>query len=1024
MSSLQTEDDLRGTILLPLLTELGIAKNCIHLEKNFTIRLGKSMHEIGSRDAQGYSDILVKSDDGANLFLVELKRSDKELTDADRDQAISYARLLDQMAPFVVLTNGRETQLFDTITKNPINAPELGLRWKKWSSSPSVAIGDDIELRWEALQNFVGMSTENVTAFSQAHLARSLEPLKVGLNGPIGRFVPQLYVPRSYVRAEFDAFLSEDRPVFVLSGESGSGKTNEMCALAEEYASTHVVLFFAAGELHCELSKTIELEFNWNFSTTQMAPQLFRRLARIGQKVGKPILIFVDALDEARVPAFESSVNELIRYIVDSTKGEIRLVLSVLQSEWKRFAKVGPNPSRLALALPVETRPDGGSTSGTGRPVFLREFSARERDSALAAYATAFRLRGEPRSKLRERCSSPLFLRVLAEVYEGGARALPDDVRDSDLARAWLKRSLQSARDEDATERNLVRFAKHIRDRPAKDKTTVAPQGVRDLEMEEAGLELDPELLRRGFILESKDQDGRVWYRFGQSFVRDYLLARRVLELDRLSDVRFKELLPSLLESDTLSRALTWHLREAAYSQQHVLHEFVRGRALAFTIEYNQLRQELSPEVAAAVDPMTGGDVGIAYSMYGANLDSAALFPVNISRKEFVVEFEQSLFARRDGRESAWELGARSVWQRTSSFVDSSPELAAQEYLLGELRGKRVAEALSNFGSRTLLVETANAICRSNAALLGLELPPFDSHLSRWESTANLNDIEEALQEMFALEYFRDEWVAEQARMNSEYVTFEASLKLVEIPRSVHRGLTAAAKEAVRAGQRFRPSSPGGNREMEMLSAILAGLRSDGFETLPLAILPPPDRPTVGHNMQIVDMYSDEQLEYLLRTVFSEFLSLYEQVVSASFGRFGRGLETFAALPLTVVASVTRGDPCYDIGFDYYGGIQWAFAKPLYSGELPRICINPSEDVFPRPQYGSRMQTAFGHELPFGYTRCGLSSILVGEEFAPLGSISSGATPIRSLVLSQIKEDLRKLKALPLAWRDGPKEIS
>ncbi|WP_333667553.1 type I restriction enzyme HsdR N-terminal domain-containing protein, partial [Flavobacterium sp.] len=108
-----TEEDIKAKILLPYLHDLGIDVSEISLEDSFKIRLGKT------KKATGRSDILCKRH-SKNLFVIELKSDTVPITDDDRDQGISYARLLDYIAPFTIITNGLETKVYDTITKEHI----------------------------------------------------------------------------------------------------------------------------------------------------------------------------------------------------------------------------------------------------------------------------------------------------------------------------------------------------------------------------------------------------------------------------------------------------------------------------------------------------------------------------------------------------------------------------------------------------------------------------------------------------------------------------------------------------------------------------------------------------------------------------------------------------------------------------------------------------------------------------------------------------------------------------------------
>lgn len=63
-------------------------------------------------------DILVELN-GEPLAILELKRAGEKLTASDAAQALSYARLMQPMAPLVALTNGAQTALFETYTGKP-----------------------------------------------------------------------------------------------------------------------------------------------------------------------------------------------------------------------------------------------------------------------------------------------------------------------------------------------------------------------------------------------------------------------------------------------------------------------------------------------------------------------------------------------------------------------------------------------------------------------------------------------------------------------------------------------------------------------------------------------------------------------------------------------------------------------------------------------------------------------------------------------------------------------------------------
>jgi type I restriction enzyme M protein len=74
--------------------------------------------KLKSRYALGYADILVTCGKAKPQFLIEAKKDSRTLTAKDRDQALEYGDTL--KTPFVVVTNGKAIQCFNTLTKKPI----------------------------------------------------------------------------------------------------------------------------------------------------------------------------------------------------------------------------------------------------------------------------------------------------------------------------------------------------------------------------------------------------------------------------------------------------------------------------------------------------------------------------------------------------------------------------------------------------------------------------------------------------------------------------------------------------------------------------------------------------------------------------------------------------------------------------------------------------------------------------------------------------------------------------------------
>ena len=73
--------------------------------------------------------------------------------------------------------------------------------------------------------------------------------------------------------------MSDDKPVFAIIGESGSGKTCAMCGSAMELSRDYPVLFYRAANLTEGIIKSIANDFNWEFSA-QSVTQIFEHLRK------------------------------------------------------------------------------------------------------------------------------------------------------------------------------------------------------------------------------------------------------------------------------------------------------------------------------------------------------------------------------------------------------------------------------------------------------------------------------------------------------------------------------------------------------------------------------------------------------------------------------------------------------------------------------------------------------------------------------------------------------------------------
>ena len=118
-SPVRPEAELESRLVAALSTAFpNIPREQLVEQRRFTVRLGHEIHEFDSAaqwEKSGRADVILFHD-GRPLAVVELKREDLALTHADYEQAQSYANQLTPRPPLVVVTNGRDTRIYDANT--------------------------------------------------------------------------------------------------------------------------------------------------------------------------------------------------------------------------------------------------------------------------------------------------------------------------------------------------------------------------------------------------------------------------------------------------------------------------------------------------------------------------------------------------------------------------------------------------------------------------------------------------------------------------------------------------------------------------------------------------------------------------------------------------------------------------------------------------------------------------------------------------------------------------------------------
>lgn len=421
------EAEIRAKVVDVWLRDHGFTLDQILVEKTFKIRLGRGIRLVGADGSPGASegrprsDYLVRGCDGRNLFVIEAKAAGESIDNESRKQAISYARLLDDggIAPFVIVTNGHETEVIDSISEAAIGGQQIPLNHPYVTAGFRVSL-DDLACRTEALEYLISVSSDNLLAFCDAQVKTRMARLRSDDLNSGFKYVPRLYIEREKERKRLQQLIEAGKKCVLVLGRPQVGKTNFMCHFVEEQLSLgRPCLFYAAVGVESGLLDAIREDFEWTFGDSSSAFQVIRRkLGRVLDRSAKRLLIVVEGLNENQelIKAFASESERL------QSENVCLIPSFTTYSADKILLDPAGNPTYSAIATGVQKRDvpvmkvDASNLPSNLSAVYLDDFSSDEVKHAYRVYLKAFQVT-EPEK--HRRTSEPLLLRNAMECFRG-----------------------------------------------------------------------------------------------------------------------------------------------------------------------------------------------------------------------------------------------------------------------------------------------------------------------------------------------------------------------------------------------------------------------------------------------------------------------------------------------------------------------------------------------------------------------------------------------------------------------------
>jgi len=705
------EETVKNNIVVPFFQELGFDTSEIEYETSFTIRLGKQTILVdGQKDrASGRLDILFKKGN-ENLFIVETKSQNQTLSEQDKKQAISYARLLEQIAPFAVVTNGTRTKIYDAITGEDLSDKSLiDSNYVKEGYTISL----DPELRYQALKNFIGMSFDNLRVFCKKQLGLNMKNLKADEKNLQRKFIPETYLRRKGIRETFSDFLRSENKIFSIIGESGFGKTNAICDLALEYSNTNPTLFFNGASILDGILQQIAFEFNWEFETEKSKIGIIKRMINIFSQHNVNLIIFIDAIDEVPQETFALSLDNFVKHL---PKEKVKICVTCKESLWNKFLSVSGNPSFVSGYLFSKNREKEPYSYK------IELFSDDELDKVIRKYREFYDL-PEIKGYTRSLCKNPIMLRVLSEVYKSKDK-IPERIIEPSITRAYIEKKIEKSETPEEDLRFLSFFGKSLFDN---NKESLFEDEIPQT------LSIPEYLVSFGVIRRTRDELGRYALAFQYDYIRDFIICFHSLKLDELSDEQLVKLVSEKIHENLPRNVFRYLESVSGEGRKRVLRkEFSRynfQRANEFIDHYQKILDTQYRVIRNRFYPYTNVQIGLLVFYH---LDP--YFRLNYGFRELSEDDEKIIWLEKENwyeetsENERWQIarknGVTAIFSASHDFTNVDPLEYARNTIIRQLKVLIEKRCLDESQNIALSIESILDMMRKYNQTLGL--PRFE----------------------------------------------------------------------------------------------------------------------------------------------------------------------------------------------------------------------------------------------------------------------------------------------------------
>ncbi|POE08555.1 hypothetical protein BV921_15095 [Pectobacterium odoriferum] len=323
-ASHSNETDLEVSINSVLKKAFPFACIDIKHQVRFCFQVGRAKVEIdgeGSWVKEGRADIVIFYK-GRPLAVVELKRRGLDLSNTDRLQGLSYARMLDPIAPLVLVTNGDVIKKYNTYNGEEWDADSDSEQQLNKLIDNACVIAADGDIR-QAAKILMGKVCEVWSSVVRESTAETLQSLTGELQKTNLPFAQNFLIPRQATKIVIKAF--EESCFVILEGEPLIGKSNvlrEIVNMTQETTSFAVLYLEdgSGGYFQC-LADALSKTLGWSLTAEDARAWLQQLTSEHDTK----LIIVIDQYRSAS----EASKRELENLVGIAQHGRFSVVVAM-----------------------------------------------------------------------------------------------------------------------------------------------------------------------------------------------------------------------------------------------------------------------------------------------------------------------------------------------------------------------------------------------------------------------------------------------------------------------------------------------------------------------------------------------------------------------------------------------------------------------------------------------------------------------------------------------------------------------